>query len=292
MTAEVDVLIVGGGLFGRVAQKALLWAGRDAHCIDDARPDAGSGPAACLMKPSWLTKMDRADREHAFEVLERLYGVQWLKFSLGPLKVGDVAWVPPAKILNDPTGNGRTLYGRVFEIAQREFHGKHLVSFRSSGGQVGRVACSNLIVAAGVWCSELFPEIVQKAQGGWAHTWKMDALDAGLGNFIQPWAPYRQITGFHRGPTEYWIGDAQALKPESCSDEQRARSLGRCADAAELPPEAARTHFGYRPYASGLGGKPALVHRVGDRVWVATGGAKNGTIGAAWAAREMVEKTL
>ena len=106
--------------------------------------------------------------------------------------------------------------------------------------------------------------------------------------FIRPWAPYRQIVAFNRGDG-LWVGDGTAVKPETFTAERLQKSMVRCAGAVGLPglekngPEIV---IGHRPYVPKV--KPCYL-KIQRGLIVATGGAKNGTLAAGWAAHKVGE---
>lgn len=266
-----DVLIVGAGIFGSVIGSWLARSGHDVTIVDAEKPRWGSGPAACLMKPSWLTSFTRKQRDQSFHVLDQLYGVRDLIARVGPVKA-TVHWVPPAEILK----KGRYIRARV-----NNFGNDGGPFCRFTDGSV--VKARTIIFAAGVWCKELLRTPVTP-QAGVAFTW---AVEGGMhGPTIRPWAPYKQLVSMSLSPWTLWAGDGTAMKPESLTEVRIQQSLERCAAFVDLPASTAQCHYGLRPYVKGMKA-PAFLEKVLPNIWVATGGAKNGTAGAGWAAHEL-----
>ena len=275
MTYDYDAIIVGGGLFGQVITKALRETGRNTIIFDANHSERGSHPAACLLKPSWFSALGKEVYEPALELLDKLYGVQDLSFELHPLKVtgkmgsATVHWVPPSEILK-----GRTTRSYVKGVQP----GKVKVGLATYTSPL-------IIVAAGIWSELLLPQYRQTAQKGVAFLWKDASVPS---NVIRPWAPYRQLIRFHRGDG-VWAGDGTAIKSTNWTDEREATSRERCTDHVGFPQDTGTALAGLRPYAKGH--KPCLLEEVEPGLWVASGGAKNGTLAAGWCAHEIVRRT-
>lgn len=273
-----DTIIVGAGLFGQVVAAELRRLGQRVEVIDRGEPLAGSGPAACLMKPSWFAGLGREVYEPALETLARLYELRDLPFEVhgptGKMARATVHWINPRHILGHPR--------RCADVAMA---GPRRVTL--ARGDV--LEASNVIVAAGVWTQELLPHYRQGWQRGLA-TLYPDVVRRVPQGVIKPWAPYRQLVGFDRGDG-LWIGDGSAIKNANWSQSReeeilaRERKLALRLGGEGLPqPQVLQ---GLRPYWSGLrpfAKAPCLLEQVEPGLWVASGGAKNGTLAAGWCA--------
>lgn len=264
-----DTIIVGGGLFGSIIGAAL--DGTDYIIIDDRQPEAGSGPAACLMKPSWFSSMGREVYEPALRTLSCSYEIKTIEFAAGikALKVG-VHWIDPRHILDH-----NTIDETVLSISSIP-NGYEVVSTRS------RRQARNIVVAAGIWTEKLFPKYKQQGQKGIAFTWK-DQIEQ---PFITPWAPYRQMVVFNRGSNEVWSADGTAIKAENWTTDRARQSIKRVTDhlvaQGQLPKGEPGALVGIRPYAKDH--KPCLLVEEAPGLWLASGGAKNGTMAAGYCA--------
>lgn len=282
-----DVLIVGGGLFGCIIAKKLAVEGMNVCVIDDGRPLSGSQAAACLMKPGWASAMTSPEYDTAIDLLEGLFGpVTEVRLRARPTqKQIPVSWLNPRTILHQD-GNVEWVRGRVLEVTADN----HVKTDCADGGRRHDWA-RHVILCTGAWVKELVPELsaIVTPKGGYAFTWVGQIADP----FLQVWAPYRQIIGFNRGPGEVWCGDGSALIEKtftSCGSMHK--SMERCVAAlgdAVRPEDGPKILAGYRPYFSGVKA-PALVRTLRNGLHVATGGGKNGTLGAAWSAKQFVEK--
>lgn len=273
MVKSPDVIVIGGGLFGSVIGHTLaLSGGMQVMIVDDQHLARGSDPAACLIKPSWVSSLTKEELADGLKLLNDLYGVQDIRFSIGPLMHATVHWVDPAKILGRPEFRVRRTAKLLMDgtVQTRDWMKKPPI----------------VVVASGYWTNIVLEDksmhVPIEGRAGAAFTWEGQIATP----FISPWAPYRQLVAFNRSPNEIWVGDGSAIKPENWTLEHMERSLHRCAKAVGLDPDKAKQHYGIRPYVKDA--KPCYLKRHGN-VWIATGGAKNGTISAAWAAQKILE---
>lgn len=279
-----DTIVIGGGLFGQIIAAALREVGQSVRVLDNRERLAGSRPAACLMKPSWFSSLGREVYEPSLALLDRLYGVHDLPFHAGVGKVGagaTVHWCDPQKILAPETE-----HWRVTSVSPGS--GGHLVSMTGPGAARGveQTFARNVVVAAGVWTQTLIPEAVQQGQMGMSILLPDHGLDVGQ---IRPWAPYKQMVAFNRGDG-LWVGDGTAIKSSNWDEAREEAVLGRELRFAEEllgTPDLDFTRLhGVRPYAKGH--RPCLLTEYDPGLWAASGGAKNGTLAAGWAAHELV----
>lgn len=153
---------------------------------------------------------------------------------------------------------------------------------------LGSYRASLVVVAAGRWTQELLPQYPQVGQKGVSFLWPgMEMRDP----FVHPYAPYRQFVAFNRGDG-VWAGDGTAIKRENWTDERVLTSILRTRDylpEADFPADRMETLIGVRPYAKGH--KPCLIEEVDKGLWVASGGAKNGTVAAGYCAHVIREAT-
>jgi hypothetical protein len=260
--------IVGQGLFGRIIGDHLKSQGHEVHWFDSAELHAGSPPAACLMKQGWLSKVPRLPE--VFGLLDKLYGIQDLKFNINGILPMDFKWIDPRKILR-PIGH----ITKVAEVSTRGvLTDKRGVELRFD----------KIVVAAGVWTKELCPWVPVEARWGMALLWPRHA-DSVMPNTITQWAPFKQLVGFQRGDG-FWAGDGSALK--SWPHEREQQVFERIYEHFELAGDP-RKLIGQRPYvAQTTPGDPCWLEHI-DNLIVATGGAKNGTAAAGYCALRIGE---
>lgn len=256
------------------------------------------------MKPSWLAgALSGVDMQEAFTLLDRLYGLRELQMQVKVGKSGvgvsqPVMWVNPAQVLRLPdilgtaTSLRRTQSGWVVSIA-RVLGGSFT---RQAFG--GFIEADHVVVAAGVWCNELafkdrakHPEAIHvdglEGRVGAALLWQHEQVPGD--GFIAPWAPFKQVIAFNRGDG-LWAGDGSAIKAKNWTADHEHATLARCRDAiwpliSCAPSREPKVLVGQRPYVKGA--KPCVAQEVARGLWVVTGGAKNGTAAAAWAAHKV-----
>lgn len=266
-----DAIVIGGGLFGSVAADALRINGLNVLMIDDRRPHSGSAAAACLMKPSWLTKLGKPVVESSLALLDGLYGVQTLQFSVPPTRgFVSVDWVDPRQVLD-----GR----EVVNATVQKIEGTTVIT--NKGEYEGRL----VVVAAGIWTPLLVEQLTVAAKTGVAVRYLHGPQHK---NVIKPWAPYKQMVKFSEAGFS-WAGDGTAIKGGNWTEERKKKSIDRIIEFAPME-GFAQTIVGNRPYMKL--GTPAFAGWVEPGVFAITGGAKNGTVAAAWSANQLLEKAF
>lgn len=273
--AIVDVAIVGGGLFGSIIASALARKGRTVRIFDDTRSEAGSTPAACLMKPSWFMSLGKGVYEPALSQLSELYEVREITFRVGQIMSSQIMWIDPQTILGRKTTNAT--------VKQIVSNGK---GWKLSAGNE-LIEARMVVVAAGIWTQLLVPSVKQKPMAGMAFLWPKASIEV---PFVKLWAPFKQVVGFNRGDG-LWVGDGSAILRQNWTDAHTERSLDRCTTElrrTSWKPAKPVQLFGIRPYHEA---KPCFLKEVRPKFWVATGGAKNGTLAAGWCAHEIVRQS-
>lgn len=273
MAKKHNIVIVGNGLFGSIAARLARAEGHTVTVVSDDRPLSASKASGCVLAPSWLNSMERPAIETAMTVLGGLFPVHELEFqtALKPFKAKRVA-LEDVLVLADSydhvTGVGN---GIVRTVAGTEYRGK-------------------VLVAAGAWCKELIPDMPAiRGLYGASVVFKGVQLDVPR---LSVWAPYKQAVGFNLDKKHVWFGDGTALieKTWAKRGEQAAETTVRRGD--HMLYEAGKSTIdhkvtvGIRPYVEGY--KAGYFERVHPNTWVSTGGAKNGTVLAAYQAAEFL----
>lgn len=262
-----DVIIVGGGLFGSIAAEALRKAGMDVCLIDDGRPRSGSRAAGCLMKPSWLQKMGRSNVDASFSLLDRLYGLRTVSLKAGPLTV-DAKWINPDVVMSS-----ERITRHVAKVAS--FPGGNRVRFRDMEPMDAKV----VIVAAGAWTRELINGAPIVGKAGVSVRLNSPPTD----NRISVWAPYKQLVRFSQ-PDFRWAGDGTAILTKNWNLDRERACLDRIIEFAGE----GQARVGIRPFAQTS--DPAALEEIAPGLFSLTGGGKNGTAAAGWAAAQLLER--
>lgn len=266
-----DVVVIGCGIIGATVTQALRKAGQEVICIDSKKTDAGTPPSGGHLKPSWFGGMSKADSEASMKTLDDVWGLIEEKFWLWP-RISNVKTtvyrVDTDVVVQTPS--------MLSEVKAIDLTGSFPRIKHSSGEFLAR----NLIVAAGVWCRELLPDIELQCKRGVSFRF--------TGNVgkptIKPWAPYKQIVSHQQNENEIWVGDGSALLDKNWTPTRTSECLDRCQTFLGPKHELVRHVTGLRPYSMHREdkSKPCLLRQVHKRCWVATGAGKMGTIAAGW----------
>lgn len=245
--------VVGGGLFGQIAAAHLRKLGYETTVFDSRKKNSGSRAAGCVMKPSWMQSLDY---KKPMALLDSLYGVSTIKFTL-PVLSTDCFWVDPKKVMDWES----TVNETVLEV------GDGFVRTES------KTVKGLVVVAAGYWTKALLPDLPEiRGMCGSA------ALAHGkVTAHIRPTAPYRQAVWFNIAKDQVWFGDGTAILLKNFDQSHVDRTRDRAKELAGI--EAESMVSGIRPYVVGNSG--GFFQKISDKLFVSTGGAKNGTILAA-----------
>ena len=289
MNKDADVIVVGGGLFGSIISKALSSKGYDVIMFDDDRPMSGSKPSACLMKPGWFAGLGKEVHEPSLKLLDDLYKIEELQFGIyaGPLKVKTekVFRVDPDKILHGYRDNYRRYKSTISHIEKNR-----VVALSPAAKLPMDFEADHIVVATGVWANELMKTSQPiQAVRGISYYWE-GHLEEGI---IKPWAPYKQLVAFQSRDAVYkenkviWSGDGTAILNKNWTVQREDQCLARSLSILPHNPTLLETRQGLRPSVKKL--KPCLFERTDDGIFIATGGAKNGTVAAGWCAHKILE---
>lgn len=257
-------IVIGAGLFGSMITHALRARGLEVTLVDSYKENRGSRPAACLMKPSWMSSLDY---KPPLAFLEKHVGLETIQFSvrtaLGKLTKADVFWSDPKRIMcfKNEAVRQEVLAVRPGEVDLSD----------------GTTMRGNVIVAAGIWSQELLRDYAKldiSALCGSAVLTKGRVEDP----TIHVYAPYRQAVWFNRGANTKWFGDGTALIQKSFTADAVQRTMSRATDLAKFSGDC-NIVSGMRPYTKGE--KNGVFRVLARGLAVSTGGAKNGTILAA-----------
>lgn len=276
---KIDVLVVGAGLFGSIIGEALQTLGRSVSYIDANRLDAGSRAAACLMKPSWLSGMGKENYNVALNCLDSLFGIVDIDFYTRPLnKLVKVHWIPPQRILKYDKAIQGVVTNLNFKFGENTWvEAKIKQKFYALRPEL-------IIITAGYWTKKLVHLPQLTGSSGVAFSWPGSAPS----NTISVWAPYKQLVTLNNWyPGRMWVGDGTAIKSSNWTTERQEQSLKRCSEAVNRSAKEVAMFYGIRPYIKGL--KTCFLEKIMSNVWVATGGAKNGTAAAGWAADQIMK---
>jgi glycine/D-amino acid oxidase-like deaminating enzyme len=262
----MKVGIVGAGLFGCIAADVCTQAGHEVTIIDSKKNEAASQCAACLLKPSWLLSISPEKLKKVYSWLDSLYGMQKIQFTMNRLKTVDIDWVDPKKILNRSV---------IIDSVERIEELKKGVRLHLITGKI--MEFDIVLVACGVWSFELAaPEFshLMTTKVGMALWYDKDVEPK-----ISVYAPYKQAIQFNIMPGATWFGDGSATILKNFDlTEAFTKTKARAKQEFRLHPnELHHYRVGYRPFVkikpNGFYGSLGM-----KRVFISTGGGKNGTV--------------
>lgn len=265
-----NIIVVGGGLFGSIAAAFAREHGAQVTVIDAGYPLAGSRASGCVLAPSWLSALTPEQIEQAMSVLEGLYKVEDITFTTHLKLAFKAKRVNPASILRRPD-----VKARVTAVGDGVVDTEDGQKFRGV-----------VLVTAGAWCKALLPQMPDIRRLYGASLWFPGAqLPTPR---LHVYAPYRQAVAFNMDGRQVWMGDGTALVEKTWTKEQDARlaaTRARAKSLFKLGGES-RATVGIRPYVEGH--KEGYFEKLAPRLYVSTGGAKNGTVLAAYNAWRFV----
>jgi len=277
-----DVIVIGAGIIGATIAKSLQTQGRDVLVIDSNESLAGTKPSGGHLKPSWFGGMSKTEYEPAMELLNETWGLIEEQFTIKALGISTGVTSTVYRVDTDKVIEFPRVVGRVCSL---QFLDNYPNVVWNNGESQER--CRLLIVAAGVWCGTLLPQLALKIQRkqGISFRYKGQLKEP----FINPWAPYKQIVAHQQSSNEIWIGDGSTILQPNWTAKRELECRTRCENNLQKM-QYIRSITGLRPYCES-GKDPCLLKQVFNRVWVATGAGKSGTIAAGWVARKIIDAT-
>lgn len=271
MARKHKVIVVGSGLFGSLAAQLATNAGHSVTVIDGGHSWAASKASGCVLAPSWLSSLSKEEIATALDVLQGITPLIPMEFKTNLLKSFKAHRVDKTDILVRPD-----ICGEVTQV------GDGVVKLAD-----GQTLRGKVLVAAGIASANLVP--MPAVRGLWGASVTFSKAQLGDPR-IHVYAPYRQAVAFNLDKKSVWMGDGTALVESTWlkeADWRTAKTVERGQQLFGLPPTAKAT-VGARPYVDGH--KSGYFKRVMANTWVSTGGAKNGTVLAAWQAAQFVKE--
>jgi hypothetical protein len=266
------IIVVGGGLFGAIAAALARAEDYAVTVIDGCHQYAASKAAGCVLAPSWLSSLSSEQIAVAMRVLHRLYTVHDITFSTNLIKDFHAQRIDPGEILRPPD-----ILTNVHKV------GNGWVQLED-----GVVLYGAVLVAAGIGCADLLD--MPKIDGLWGASATFFGYTMTTPR-LHLYAPYKQAIAFNLAPGKIWMGDGTALIESTWMKERSARLEATIERGTKLLSLKSRSpveiNEGARPYVEGY--KAGFFQQVAPRTWVSTGGAKNGTVLAAYQAQQFID---
>lgn len=282
----LDCIIVGNGILGATIAESLRKQKLETLVIDAHLPMAGTSPSGGHLKPSWFGGMDKAEYEPAMQLLDETWGLSVDEFVI----IGSLGLVKTKvyRVDTDKVGT-KHIVGKVTEVENVE-HEPVVTVLR--GEQLSKYRCKLLILATGVWANtfDFGVECASKQGVSFRMPGKLSKP------FIFPWAPYKQVVAHQQTENSIWIGDGSAILSKNWTDKRTAECLARCQSTLgkklvtyrSNPPAPLETRKGLRAYCEHPKNEPCLFKLVTDKLIIATGAGKSGTIAAGFCARRIL----
>lgn len=276
MTKKHDIIVVGAGLFGCIAAALARAEGHRVTVVGESRRYEASPASGCVLAPSWLGSLDKATAASALTVLGDLYKLHPMEFRTHMGLTFKAQRVHTADVLVRPD-----LQGRVTAASPAGW-----VDYTDPDGATARLH-GTVLVCTGIWGAELVPRM-PAVRGLYGCSLRIP------GQLVEPvinaYAPYRQAVAFNMDKRSVWFGDGTALIAKTWDAEERERvraTVDRAKKVTGLDQPARLSYnIGARPYVTDH--KAGYFERVSPRLYVSNGGAKNGTVLAAWQALRFV----
>jgi glycine/D-amino acid oxidase-like deaminating enzyme len=280
-----DVIVVGGGVTGTTIANQMARHGRSVLLFDDGRIGSGTLASGFLMRRSWS---GGADFDKVLEVMAPFSSVEEFSFTIWPTRASVTVHRVVPKLRLDVT----VVRERVSSIGGTG--GDRWVAV--SHDRVGTSKCESkfyqartLVIATGSWANQL---LEQDAMGidlvtkvGCSFTWSSALVH---GNFIRPWAPFKQVVAYTRRDGVTWAGDGSAILERNWGVPNVEACAARVCEQVGKPREHGTVTVGRRPVVKG---KKWYCEELSPSLWVATGGGKIGTTAAALSAMKVEEAT-
>lgn len=287
---ETRVLIIGAGLFGSMVAKHLRSKGIDSLIVDRRDPLSASKCSSGIWRPGWAGKIAH-QVEQSLPIISLYTAVDTLNIYDADKEVEtSIDFIDCNNILDEEFIEGEVVG------CSKETSGKvHSVYVEVDGTKI-EIDCEYLLICAGAWTNAVLEKLKLPVLFGLDAHWGavLHCQDKLQRNFIQNWAPYKQLYGLNlvRNGQEvsYFTMGMSAKNPPRGGD-NRTLAIGEKMEAAargfkmkqiiEIPE-------GNRPFFSEK--DTDFVNRHGANVWSATGGAKNSTLLCGYVAQRIFQE--
>lgn len=289
---KTSVVIIGAGLFGSMISKYLKSRGIDCLIVDRNDIMNASKCSSGIFRPGWAGKI-QPEVSVSLPIIEKFVSIVPLPIFDGDKEIQTtIDFIDCNLILNEEFLAGDVVRCTKDKTAIRS------VIVDVEGVEV-EIECDHLVVAAGSYTNTLLAKLgiptvfqLDSYWGAVVHT-----SDLPKRNYIQTWAPYKQMYGLtlERGGKNvgYFTMGTAVKNPPVGGDNRTLAGGGKLVQYA-----AAACHMkqiieipeGLRPFFAEKGGEVDFVNNHGLNVISATGGAKNSTLLCGYAAKRVFEE--
>lgn len=280
---NLDVIIVGSGLFGSVTAKYLASKGKKVLVLDSKEHLGASKCALGVWREGWEEKV-KEKTAISIPILDDLYGVDEIPFfDFDSEKEIDLKWVDCRKILKKEPYK---MKATVVEVENNKvFVGKERLEIKAK----------MVVLCAGVWVDKILSNSGYKILYVESH-WGAN-MEVGLNidcNRILTWAPYKQSVILKLDEENFLFSDGVKVKEPKANDLRVKKVSERC--QLHLNQIVGSTISNDKITAVREGLRPFLPKGVDHfnkhdkQLFSATGGGKNSLILSGWIAHKVFEE--
>lgn len=279
-----DVVVIGAGLFGAATARLLAKQGYDVAVVDSNERFAASKCSFGVWKDGWVDKVKPYLAEGLDLLDEFCGGIETREFfDLGKEDVvHQFFYADCFKIMT--LGPDITVYPHKVHTVQRKavnlFNGDQITAKKA------------VIIAAGAYTDNILTQSGFKPRGidiYWGATMNVNMhIDECR---IFEWAPYKQSILHVLDENNFQFGDGSTVKNPKGDDPRLNKTSERLqlhmndVVGINVPHEKiVDVREGYRPY---IPKGQSFINHHGDRIYSATGGAKNSTLVCTYVAQEL-----
>lgn len=282
-----DVVIIGSGLVGCMTAKHIRSKGLTTMIIDMKHPMAASKCCFGNFKEGWINESIKPEFGDGLALLNKYTGgiKEITLFNVKKEREDDFFIADFEKILDETV-----CIGEVVSIKN------NIVSYITAGANMRAIAKKAVIVCAGAFTQEILEN------SGYDNAPKLDKLYGATihvnmnieENRITEWSPYKQSVLLKRGKG-FVFGDGFTVKNPTVKDprvkkgsERLQVHMNELVGITVPNDKIQEVREGYRPYLKK--GTKNFVNQHDDRLFSATGGAKNTMILCGHMAKQVWEK--
>lgn len=297
-----DICIIGAGLFGSMTAKLLRSLDFDVLLVDSNEPQAASKCSFGLWRDGWISKELREKVDTSLEIIREFVEIKQINlFDVDKNAESLFYKIDVSQILNE-----QTMFGKVVALSDD----KIIVSPNDKPLQQVEIAPKiATFVCAGVFTTEVLVLAgirFDSIDSYWGQVLEFSS-DAELEHqAIQTWAPYKQavllqekdVILFSDGSAVKNIGfdikgnpkDPRVLKVQERLPKNLQQLLINDGANLHLKLKQVGERQGLRPYLKK--GVSDYVTKHTDKIYSATGGAKNSTVLCGYIALKLVEQVV
>ena len=285
-----DIIIIGSGLVGSATAKYLTSKGMSVLLIDEKNPNAASKCSFGIFKVGWINEKINDYVNDGLELVANMAGgISEIEFfDMKREKPVEMQYVNCANILD--LSAFTVLDDKVTKVTNNQVH-------TSNNGIL--TASKAVILATGAFTDTIlkksgYDKTLRRTDVYWGAT-----LDVNMKieeNRIMEWAPYKQCVLLKTGNKKFVFGDGASVKNPSKQDKRiehvsirLVQHLNDTTGSNVSSDHITAINEGYRPYLP-KDEYGQYVKKHDEKLYSATGGAKNTTILCGYMAQQIFKQ--